>query len=82
MDEFIGITNQTFFNTLTSHFPDLDKVKFWQPSGKTTFKTQCHGALFLSKHRLYDFLAGDEFFTLSTHNAQTHPWKIFLKKDY
>jgi len=49
MNFYIGITDQAWFDYLSSLSPPPDEVNFWQPSGKTTFRALQPGELFLFK---------------------------------
>ncbi len=66
MNFFIGITDQSWFDSLSS-LPSPDEVNFWQPSGKTTFRALKLGELFLFKlHSPNDYIVGGGFFAHST----------------
>jgi putative restriction endonuclease len=81
MNFFIGITDQTWFNFLSS-IPVDDEVNFWQPSGKTTFRALHPGELFLFKlHSPNDYIAGGGFFAHSTLLPISLAWEAFQEKN-
>jgi len=81
MKFFIGITDQAWFDYLSSLSPH-DEVNFWQPSGKTTFRALQPGELFLFKlHSPYDYIAGGGFFAHSTLLPISLAWDAFQEKN-
>jgi len=81
MNFFIGITDQAWFDSLSS-LPSLDEVNFWQPSGKTTFRALKPGELFLFKlHSPNDYIAGGGFFAHSTLLPISLAWEAFQEKN-
>jgi putative restriction endonuclease len=81
MNLFIGITDQAWFNSLSS-LPLIDEVNFWQPSGKSTFRSLQTGELFLFKlHSPNDYIAGGGFFAHSTLLPISLAWEAFQEKN-
>ena len=81
MNFFIGITDQAWFDSLSS-FPDIDEINFWQPSGKTTFRALQPGELFLFKlHSPNDYIVGGGFFAHSTLLPISLVWEAFQEKN-
>jgi putative restriction endonuclease len=82
MNFFIGITDQAWFDSLSSISPSPDEVNFWQPSGKTTFRALQPGELFLFKlHSPNDYIAGGGFFAHSTLLPISLAWEAFQEKN-
>jgi putative restriction endonuclease len=81
MNFFIGITDQTWFDHLSS-LPSPEEVNFWQPSGKTTFRALQPGELFLFKlHSPNDYIVGGGFFAHSTLLPISLAWEAFQEKN-
>ena len=81
MNFFIGITDQAWFDSLSS-LPSPDEVNFWQPSGKTKFGAIQPGELFLFKlHSPNDYIAGGGFFAHSTLLLISLAWEVFQEKN-
>jgi len=82
MNFYIGITDQAWFDTLSSLFPSPDEINFWQPSGKTTFRALQPGELFLFKlHSPNDYIVGGGFFAHSTLLPISLAWEAFQEKN-
>ncbi len=82
MNFFIGITDQAWFNHLSSLSPSPDEVNFWQPSGKTIFRALRPGELFLFKlHSPNDYIVGGGFFAHSTLLPISLAWDAFQEKN-
>ena len=82
MNFFIGITDQAWFDTLSSFSPHPDEVNFWQPSGKTTFRALQRGELFLFKlHSPNEYIVGGGFFAHSTLLPISLAWEAFQEKN-
>jgi putative restriction endonuclease len=82
MNFFIGVTDQAWFDTLSSISPFPDEVNFWQPSGKTKFGSLRPGELFLFKlHSPNDYIAGGGFFAHSTLLPISLAWEAFQEKN-
>ncbi len=81
MNFFIGITDQDWFDSLSSlTFPE--EVNFWQPSGKSTFRALKPGELFLFKlHSPNDYIAGSGFFAHPTLLPISLAWDAFQEKN-
>ena len=81
MNFFIGITDQAWFDSLSS-LSSPDEVNFWQPSGKTTFRALKPGELFLFKlHSPNDYIVGGGFFAHSTLLPISLAWEAFQEKN-
>jgi len=81
MNFFIGITDQAWFDSLSS-LPSPDEVNFWQPSGKTTFRALQPGELFLFKlHSPNDYIVGGGFFAHPTLLPISLAWDAFQEKN-
>ena len=81
MNFFIGITDQAWFDSLSS-LSSVDEVNFWQPSGKTTFRVLQPGELFLFKlHSPNDYIVGGGFFAHSTRLPISLAWEAFQEKN-
>jgi len=81
MNFFIGITDQNWFDYLSS-VPAIDEVNFWQPSGKTIFRALKPGELFLFKlHSPKDYIVGGGFFAHSTLLPISLAWEAFQEKN-
>ena len=81
MNFFIGITDQAWFDSLSS-LPSPDEINFWQPSGKTTFRALLPGELFLFKlHSPNDYIVGGGFFAHSTLLPISLAWEAFQEKN-
>ena len=82
MNFFIGITDQAWFDHLSSLSPSPDEVNFWQPSGKSTFRALQPGELFLLKlHSPNDYIVGGGFFAHSTLLPISLAWDAFQEKN-
>lgn len=82
MNFFIGITDQAWFDTLSSLTSSPDEVNFWQPSGKSTFRALQPGELFLFKlHSPNDYIVGGGFFAHSTLLPLSLAWEAFQEKN-
>lgn len=81
MNFFIGITDQDWFDSLSS-LSAIDEVNFWQPSGKTTFRALYPGELFFFKlHSPNDYIVGGGFFAHSTLLPISLAWEAFQEKN-
>ncbi|MDH4219303.1 MAG: HNH endonuclease [Candidatus Aminicenantes bacterium] len=81
MNFFIGITDQAWFDYLSS-LPSPDEVNFWQPSGRNTFRALQPGELFLFKlHSPNDYIVGGGFFVHSTLLPISLAWEAFQEKN-
>ena len=78
---FVGITDNDWFNFL-SGLQGIDEVNFWQPGGRTQFKTLSPGEPFLFKlHAPHHFIAGGGFFAHSTLLPLSLAWDAFREKN-
>ena len=81
MNGWIGITDNEWF-TFLSRQPEIDEVNFWQPGGKTLFKSLRPGEPFLFKlHAPHHFIAGAGFFAHSTIMPVSLTWEALGAKD-
>ena len=77
----MGITDNDWFNFL-SGLQGIDEVNFWQPGGRTQFKTLSPGEPFLFKlHAPHHFIAGGGFFAHSTLLPLSLAWDAFREKN-
>jgi putative restriction endonuclease len=66
MKLFVGVTDFDWYAYLSS-IENIDEVNFWQPGGRTVFKSFELGELFLFKlHSPHNFIVGGGFFAHST----------------
>ncbi len=80
MKYWIGVTDDTWFNFLSKLLPD--EVNFWQPSGKTAFKTLAPGELFLFKlHYPSNYIVGGGFFVRHSILPLSLAWEAFEQKN-
>lgn len=74
---FVAVTDFDWYSFL-SHRPDLTEVNFWQPGGKTRFKTLSRGDLFLFKlHSPNNFIVGGGFYSASSLLPVSIAWETF-----
>jgi len=78
---WIGVTDNRWFEYLSSQNPLPDEVNFWQPS-LTSFKALSSKELFLFKlHSPLDFIVGGGFFETSTIIPIALAWETFGEKN-
>jgi putative restriction endonuclease len=82
MNGFVGITDNDWFGFL-SHQPGIDEVNFWQPAGRSQFKSLQSGEPFLFKlHKPYErYIAGGGFFAHYTTLPISLAWQTFEEKN-
>lgn len=81
MKAFVGVTDNNWFSFLSQQ-PGIDEVNFWQPSGKTLFKSLSPGELFLFKlHSPLNYIAGGGFFAHSSILPVSLAWEAFGVKN-
>ena len=81
MKGFIGVTDNDWF-TFLSQQPEIDEVNFWQPGGKTRFRSLSPGEPFFFKlHAPHHFIVGGGFFTHSTILPISLAWSAFGEKN-
>jgi putative restriction endonuclease len=81
MKGFIGVTDNDWFAFLSKQ-PEIDEVNFWQPGGKTRFRSLSPGEPFLFKlHAPHHFIVGGGFFTHSTILPISLAWSAFGEKN-
>jgi putative restriction endonuclease len=81
MKGYVGVTDNDWFRFLAS-LPDLDEVNFWQPGGRTLFKTLGPGEPFFFKlHSPLNYIVGGGFFAHHTIIPISLAWKTFREKN-
>jgi len=65
-----------------SRRPEIDEVNFWQPGGKSQFRSLSPGELFLFKlHAPFNYIAGGGFFVHSSKLPVSLAWEAFGEKN-
>ena len=81
MKGFIGVTDNDWFASLSQQ-PEIDEVNFWQPGGRSRFRSLSPGEPFLFKlHAPLHFIVGGGFFTHSTILPISLAWAAFGAKN-
>ena len=82
MKGFIGVTDNDWFDFLSGQ-PEIDEVNFWQPGGRSQFKSLQLGEPFLFKlHKPYArYIAGGGFFAHHTNLPVSLAWQTFEEKN-
>jgi putative restriction endonuclease len=81
MKGFIGVTDNDWFEFLSKQ-PGIEEVNFWQPGGRSQFKSLQPGEIFLFKlHAPLNYVAGGGFFAHHTILPISIAWKSFQKKN-
>jgi putative restriction endonuclease len=81
MKGFIGVTDNDWFVFL-SRQPEIDEVNFWQPGGRSRFRSLSPGEPFFFKlHAPHHFIVGGGFFTHSTILPVSLAWSAFGVKN-
>jgi len=81
MKGFVGVTDNSWFAFLAQQ-PGIDEVNFWQPGGRSQFKSLQPGEPFLFKlHSPLNYIAGGGFFAHSTILPISLAWQAFEKKN-
>ena len=82
MKGFIGVTDNDWFAFLAQQ-PGIDEVNFWQPGGKSQFKSLQPGEPLLFKlHKPYQrYIAGGGFFAHHTTLPISLAWQTFGEKN-
>ena len=82
MNGWIGITDNEWL-TFLSRQPGIDEVNFWQPGGKTLFKSLRPGEPFLFKlHAPHHFIAGGGFSAQSDGNTAATTQSLSRKGEH
>jgi putative restriction endonuclease len=78
---FVGVTDKDWFAFLSQQ-PEIDEVNFWQPGGRSRFRSLKPGEPFLFKlHSPLNYIAGGGFFAHSTILPISLAWQAFEKKN-
>jgi putative restriction endonuclease len=79
MKGFVGVTDNDWFAFLAQQ-PGIDEVKFWQPGGRSQFKSLQPGEPFVFKlHKPYErYIAGGGFFAHHTSLPISLAWQTFV----
>ncbi len=82
MKGFIGVTDNDWFAFLSKQ-PKIDEVNFWQPSGRTQFRSLKPGEPFFFKLRtpLHHYIGGFGLFAHSTIIPVSLAWQAFREKN-
>jgi len=81
MKGFVGVTDNDWFDFLAGQ-PEIDEVNFWQPGGRTQFKSLQPGEPFFFKlHSPLNFIAGGGFYAHSTILPVSLAWQAFQEKN-
>jgi putative restriction endonuclease len=81
MNGFVSVTDNDWFAFL-SHQPGIDEVNFWQPGGRSQFKSLQTGEPFLFKlHSPLNYITGGGFFAHHTILPISIAWKSFMQKN-
>lgn len=80
MNLYVGVTDNKWFNYLSSIRPD--ELNFWQPGGKTNFKAIQPNDLFLFKlHSPLNYIVGGGFFIKHSLLPMSLAWEAFNNKN-
>lgn len=81
MRGYIGVTDNEWFSFLSKQH-GIDEVNFWQPGGRTRFRSLSPGEPFFFKlHAPHNYIAGGGFFAHSTILPVSLAWKAFQEKN-
>lgn len=81
MKGFVGVTDNDWFEFLSKQ-PGIDEVNFWQPGGRTQFKSLIPGEPFFFKlHSPLNYITGGGFFAHHTFLPISLAWKTFQEKN-
>ena len=82
MKGFVGVTDNDWFDFLSKQ-PEIDEVNFWQPGGRTQFKSLKQGEPFFFKLRapFHHYIGGFGRFTHSTIIPVSIAWQAFGEKN-
>ncbi len=81
MKGYIGVTDNDWFDFLSQQ-PGIDEVNFWQPGGRTQFKSLVPGEPFFFKlHAPLNYITGGGFFAHHTILPISLAWKTFQEKN-
>ena len=82
MKGFVGVTDNDWFDFLAGQ-PEIDEVNFWQPGGRTQFRSLTPGEPFFFKLRapFHHYIGGFGRFTHSTIIPVSMAWQAFSQKN-
>jgi len=81
VEGYIGVTDNDWFDFL-AHQPEIDEVNFWQPGGRSQFKSLQPGEPFLFKlHSPLNYITGGGFFAHHTIIPVSMAWQAFGEKN-
>lgn len=81
MKGFVGVTDNDWFEFLSKQ-RGIDEVNFWQPGGRTQFKSLLPGEPFFFKlHSPLNYITGGGFFAHHTILPISLAWKTFQEKN-
>ena len=81
MKGYVGVTDNHWFDFLSQQ-PGIDEVNFWQPGGRSQFKSLQPGEPFLFKlHSPLNYITGGGFFAHHTILPISLAWKTFQEKN-
>ena len=81
MKGYIGVTDNDWFIFLSQQ-PGIDEVNFWQPGGRSQFRSLQPGEPFLFKlHSPLNYIAGGAFFAHSSILPVSLAWQAFQEKN-
>jgi len=81
MKGYIGVTDNDWFSFLSKQ-PEIDEVNFWQPGGKSLFRSLSPGEPFFFKlHSPLNYITGGGFFAHSTILPVSLAWQTFEIKN-
>lgn len=81
MNGYVGVTDNDWFDFLSKQ-PEIDEVNFWQPGGRTQFKSLIPGEPFFFKlHSPLNYITGGGFFAHHTILPISLAWKTFQEKN-
>ena len=82
MKGYVGVTDNNWFDFLSQR-PEIDEVNFWQPSGRTQFRSLTPGEPFFFKFRapFHHYIGGFGRFTHSTIIPVSMAWQAFGEKN-
>ena len=80
MKGYVGVTDNDWFDFLSQQ-QEIDEVNFWQPGGRTQFKSLLPGEPFFFKlHSPLNYITGGGFFAHHSILPMSLAWKTFQKK--
>jgi putative restriction endonuclease len=81
MKGYVGVTDNDWFDFLSQQ-TGIDEVNFWQPGGKSQFRSLTPGEPFFFKlHSPLNYITGGGFFAHHTTLPISLAWKTFQEKN-